>query len=73
MVRNMMHDSDDWLSHVKTAYDNVPPYSPKHEYDIAVQTALRSIESRKSMLNRPRRAGTIPTLSMERREGGDDM
>ena len=73
IVQNLVDDSDDWLDQIWTAYGNVPQFSPKREYEIAVQTAVESIQSRKGMLTRSKRAGTIPSRTLERREGGDEL
>ena len=80
MVQNLVPDSDAWSLHVELAYDNVPPGAAhKHEYDVAVRAAVRSIEARKQTLSaRPKWGGATPRAGialpyLEGRAGGDEL
>ena len=52
MVERVVPDSDEWHEYVVGAYKNVPQFAGKMEYDIAVQTVVRSIDARKGMHRR---------------------
>lgn len=73
-----MKDADDYPDIVRTAFRNVPDHSLDSEYDLAIETIAREIESRQahvSEIERRRRTHgvrrTPPVIQMERRANGD--
>ena len=77
-VRARVKDADEYPDIVRTAFRNVVDHSPDSEYELAIDTIAREIQSRQahvSEIERRRRSQgvirTPPAIQMERRANGD--
>ena len=77
-VRARVKDTDEYPDIVRTAFRNVVDHSPDSEYELAIDTIAREIQSRQahvSEIERRRRVPgvrrTPPTIQMERRANGE--
>lgn len=76
-VRARVATADEYPDIVRSAFRNVSDHSSEHEYDLAVDTVARDIQSRrdhvKEMERRRRQTlrRNVPIMRMERRANGE--